>query len=73
MRTFRDLRPGEACTITTPRGTRALIHRPGDRPIYLVYEEDGRRRSVAAVGTFTNWTSALSAARSGPRADTLAR
>ncbi len=58
-----ELKPGEARTLRVPSGVRYLIHRPGKRPIYLVYEEDQRRQSVDAVGTFSNWPAALGAVR----------
>ncbi len=70
MTTQREPGPGEARVLNLRPGTRCLIHRPGARAIYLVYEEDRRQKSVEPVGTFASWAAALYAAkaRSGPSA-----
>lgn len=59
----QDLRPGEARKLERRDGFRYLIHRPGEHPLYLVYEEDPRRNSVDALGAFSTWHAAQGAVR----------
>jgi hypothetical protein len=63
MLTTHELRPGEARTLDFLSGIRYLVHRPGQRPVYLVFEEDRVRRTVAPVGTFSTWGAAMGAVR----------
>lgn len=65
MSVLSELHPGEARVLDLPGGARGLVHRPGTKPLYLVYEDRGRHGEVEPVGVFATWGAALRAVRRG--------